>query len=216
MSKPTQERISFGKIKEVIEPPNLIAIQTKSYEEFLQRFTEPDKRLKMGLQAIFVENFPIQSYDDHIRLEYISYEVSPPKMSDYAAIRAGETYSASLYVKFRIVCADYKSEENVYMGEIPMITDRGTFVINGAERVIVAQLHRSPGICFEKTHHTNGKDIFSFRIIPDRGSWLEVQFDTSDLMYVFLDRRHRRRKFLATTFLRYLGYETDRQLVEQF
>ncbi len=216
MSKPTQERISFGKIKEVIEPPNLIEIQTKSYEEFLQRFTEPDKRLKMGLQAIFVENFPIQSYDDHIRLEYISYEVSPPKMSDYAAIRAGETYSASLYVKFRIVCADYKSEENVYMGEIPMITDRGTFVINGAERVIVAQLHRSPGICFEKTHHTNGKDIFSFRIIPDRGSWLEVQFDTSDLMYVFLDRRRRRRKFLATTFLRYLGYETDRQLVEQF
>ncbi len=216
MSKPKQERISFGKIKEVIEPPNLIEIQTKSYEEFLQRFTEPDKRLKMGLQAVLSEHFPIESYDGQIRLEYESYEISPPKTSDFAAIRAGETYSASLYVKFRLKCGDYTAEENVYMGEIPMITDRGTFVVNGAERVIVAQLHRSPGICFEKTHHTNGKDIFSFRVIPDRGSWLEVQFDTNDLMYVFLDRRRRRRKFLATTFLRYLGYESDRSIVEQF
>ncbi len=216
MSKPKQERISFGKIKEVIDPPNLIEIQTKSYEEFLQRFTEPGKRLKMGLQAVLSEHFPIESYDGQIRLEYDSYEISPPKTSDFAAIRAGETYSASLYVKFRLKCGDYTADENVYMGEIPMITDRGTFVINGAERVIVAQLHRSPGLCFEKTQHTNGKDIFSFRIIPDRGSWLEVQFDTSDLMYVFLDRRRRRRKFLATTFLRYLGYESDRDIVDQF
>jgi len=216
MSKPKQERISFGKIKEVIDPPNLIEIQTKSYEEFLQRFSEPGKRLKMGLQAVLSEHFPIESYDGQIRLEYDSYEISPPKTSDFAAIRAGETYSASLYVKFRLKCGDYTTDENVYMGEIPMITDRGTFVINGAERVIVAQLHRSPGICFEKTRHANGKDIFSFRIIPDRGSWLEVQFDTSDLMYVFLDRRRRRRKFLATTFLRYLGYESDRAIVEQF
>ncbi len=216
MSKPKQERISFGKIKEVIEPPNLIEIQTKSYEEFLQRFSEPDKRLRMGLQAVLSEHFPIESYDGQIRLEYDSYEISPPKMSDFTAIRSGDTYSASLYVKFRLKVGDYTADENVYMGEIPMITDRGTFVINGAERVIVAQLHRSPGICFEKTRHANGKDIFSFRIIPDRGSWLEVQFDTSDLMYVFLDRRRRRRKFLATTFLRYLGYETDRSIVEQF
>ena len=216
MSKPKNERISFGKIKEVIEPPNLIEIQTKSYEEFLQRFTEPGKRLKMGLQAVLSEHFPIESYDGQIRLEFDSYEIAPPKTSDFAAIRAGETYSASLYVKFRLKCGDYTADENVYMGEIPMITDRGTFVINGAERVIVAQLHRSPGLCFEKTQHTNGKDIYSFRIIPDRGSWLEVQFDTSDLMYVFLDRRRRRRKFLATTFLRYLGYESDRAIVEQF
>ena len=214
MSK--QERISFGTIKEVIDPPNLIEIQTKSYEEFLQRFTEPDKRAKIGLQAVLSEHFPIESYDGQIRLDFVSYEIAPPKTSDFAAIRCGETYSAALYVKFSLKCGDYTSEENVYMGEIPMITDRGTFVINGAERVIVAQLHRSPGLCFEKTQHTNGKDIYSFRIIPDRGSWLEVQFDTNDLMYVFLDRRRRRRKFLATTFLRYLGYETDRQIVEQF
>ena len=218
MSKPKQERISFGKIKEVIEPPNLIEIQTKSYEEFLQRFTEPRKRLKTGLQAVLSEHFPIESYDGQIKLKFVSYEVAPPKSSDFAAIRAGETYSAAIYVKFKLDVnnGEYTTEENVYMGEIPMITDRGTFVINGAERVIVAQLHRSPGLCFEKTHHSNGKDIFSFRIIPDRGSWLEVQFDTSDLLYVFLDRRRRRRKFLATTFLRYLGYETDRQIVEQF
>ena len=216
MSKPKQERISFGKIKEVIDPPNLIEIQTKSYEEFLQRFTEPDKRLKMGLQAVLTEHFPIESYDGQIKLEYESYSISPPRISDIAAIRSGETYSASLYVKLRLKCGDYSADEDVYMGEIPMITDRGTFVINGAERVIVAQLHRSPGICFEKSHHTNGKPIYSFRIIPDRGSWLEVQFDTSDLMYVFLDRRRRSHKFLATTFLRYLGYETDRSIVEQF
>jgi len=221
MSKPKQERISFGKIKEVIQPPNLIEIQTKSYEEFIQRFCEPDQRLKIGLQAVLSEHFPIESYDGKIKLEYESYEISPPKISDFAAIRAGETYSSSLYVKFRLKCTDFKcsdytTEENVYMGEIPMITDRGTFVVNGAERVIVAQLHRSPGICFEKTIHTNGKKLFSFRIIPDRGSWLEVQFDTSDLMYVFLDRRRRRRKFLATTFLRYLGYETDRKIVQEF
>ena len=222
MSKPKKpERISFGKIKEVIEPPNLIEIQTKSYEEFLQRFTAPGKRLKVGLQAVLSEHFPVESYDSQIRLEYVSYEVSPPKTTDFAAIRAGETYSASLFVRFRLICGvntaeEYTTEEDVYMGEIPMITDRGTFVINGAERVIVAQLHRSPGICYEKMRHANGKELFSFRIIPDRGSWLEVQFDTNDLMYVFLDRRRRRRKFLATTFLRYLGYETDRSIVEQF
>ena len=222
MSKPKKpERISFGKIKEVIEPPNLIEIQTKSYEEFLQRFTAPGKRFKVGLQAVLSEHFPVESYDSQIRLEYVSYEILPPKTTDFAAIRAGETYSASLLIRFRLVCGvntaeEYSTEEDVYMGEIPMITDRGTFVINGAERVIVAQLHRSPGICYEKMRHANGKELFSFRIIPDRGSWLEVQFDTNDLMYVFLDRRRRRRKFLATTFLRYLGYETDRSIVEQF
>lgn len=216
MSKPKQERISFGKIKEVIDPPNLIEIQTKSYEEFLQRFTEPDKRLKVGLQAVLSEHFPIESYDGKIRLEYLSYEIENHEMSDYEAIRCGENYTVALKVNFRLTCEDYSAEETVYMGEIPMITDRGTFVVNGAERVIVAQLHRSPGICFEKQRHANGKDIFSFRIIPDRGSWLEVQFDQSDLMYVFLDRRRRRRKFLATTFLRYLGYESDRSIVELF
>ncbi|MCH5285015.1 MAG: DNA-directed RNA polymerase subunit beta [Akkermansiaceae bacterium] len=212
----SKERISFGKISEVIQPPNLIEIQTKSYEEFLQRFTEPGKRLKVGLQSVLSEHFPIESYDGQIRLEFVSYEIAPPKTTDFAAIRAGETYSSALYIRFRLKCGDYSADENVYMGEVPMITDRGTFVINGAERVIVAQLHRSPGICYERTRHANGKDLYSFRIIPDRGSWLEVQFDTNDLMYVFLDRRRRRRKFLATTFLRYLGYETDRAIVEQF
>ncbi len=216
MLKPKQERLNFGNIKEVIDPPNLIEIQLQSYADFLQQFTKPEDRQKIGLQAVLSEHFPIESYDGTIRLEFVSYEISPPKMSDFAAIRSGETYSASLVVKFKLVCGDYTAEEDVYMGEVPMMTERGTFVINGAERVIVAQLHRSPGICFEKSKHSNGKELYSFRIIPDRGSWLEVQFDTNDLMYVFLDRRRRRRKFLSTTFLRYLGYETDRQIVEQF
>lgn len=210
------KRLYFGNIKEVIEPPNLIEIQLQSYVDFLQKDTPLSERQNIGLQAVFSEHFPISSYDGNISMDFVSYEIQDPKFSDFEAIRRGETYSASLYVKFKLKCADYTEEEVVYMGEVPMMTNRGTFVINGAERVIVAQLHRSPGICFEKTKHLNGKELHSFRIIPDRGSWLEVQFDTNDLMYVFLDRRRRRRKFLATTFLRYLGFHTDRDIVKEF
>lgn len=210
------KRLYFGNIKEVIEPPNLIEIQLQSYVDFLQKDTPLSERQNIGLQAVFSEHFPISSYDGNISMDFVSYEIQDPKFSDFEAIRRGETYSASLYVKFKLKCSDYTEEEVVYMGEVPMMTNRGTFVINGAERVIVAQLHRSPGICFEKTKHLNGKELHSFRIIPDRGSWLEVQFDTNDLMYVFLDRRRRRRKFLATTFLRYLGFHTDRDIVKEF
>ncbi|MGB0644299.1 MAG: DNA-directed RNA polymerase subunit beta, partial [Akkermansiaceae bacterium] len=138
------------------------------------------------------------------------------KASALDALRTGETFSAALYVTFNLKDDTGTKKERVYMGELPMMTRRGTFVINGAERVIVSQLHRSPGICFEKSVHLNGKILHSFRIIPDRGSWLEVQFDTNDLAYVYLDRRRRRRKFLVTTFLRALGYPTERDLVSNF
>ncbi|MDB4284067.1 DNA-directed RNA polymerase subunit beta, partial [Akkermansiaceae bacterium] len=210
------KREYFGTIEEVIEPPNLIEVQSKSYEDFLQKDVPPDQRTETGLQAVFQEVFPIKSYDDTIELAFATYDIEDSKASALDALRSGETFSAALYVTFNLKDDTGTKKERVYMGELPMMTRRGTFVINGAERVIVSQLHRSPGICFEKSIHLNGKILHSFRIIPDRGSWLEVQFDTNDLMYVYLDRRRRRRKFLATTFLRALGYPEERQLVENF
>jgi len=210
------ERRNFGTIQEVIDAPNLIEVQIQSYEDFLQEGVALDKRQDTGLQAVFREVFPIKSYDEAVELDFSSYRIDQPKITALEALRTGETYSAALYVTFKLSDESGNKTEEVYMGELPMMTRRGTFVINGAERVIVSQLHRSPGICFETSQHLNGKTLHSFRIIPDRGSWLEVQFDTNDLLYVYLDRRRRRRKFLATTFMRVLGYPTDRDIVENF
>ncbi len=210
------DRLYFGKLKETAEPPNLIELQCESYKEFLQQGVPPSKRKNAGLEAVFREVFPIPSYDEKMVLEYVGYEISEPKMSVLEAQREGETYSASLHVTFRFKEERGVKDEKVYMGELPLMTPQGTFVINGAERVIVSQLHRSPGICFESTVHANGKVLYSFRLIPDRGSWVEVQFDTNDLLYVYMDRRKRRRKFLATTFLRAMGYPSDKDIVGLF
>src|SRR5688572_5023423 len=210
------ERKYFGKIREVIDPPNLIEIQLNSYSDFLQTNVAPSKRTDAGLQAVFKEVFPIQSYDEKVTLDFSSYEIGEPKLSIREAMREGQTFSAPLHVTFLLKEEHGTKEEKVYMGEIPLMTPQGTFVINGAERVVVSQLHRSPGICFESSLHLNGKVLFSFRIIPDRGSWVEVQFDTNDLLYVYLDRRKRRRKFLATTFLRALGYGSDEEIIKLF
>src|ERR1700731_1469776 len=210
------ERIYFGKIKEAIEPPNLIEVQLNSYVEFLQKDVSPGRRKNVGLQAVFREVFPIQSYDDKVVLDFVSYDIGEPKMSALECQREGQTFSAPLHVTFQLKDDKGTKEEKVYMGEIPLMTPQGTFVINGAERVVVSQLHRSPGICFESSIHLNGKVLFSFRIIPDRGSWLEVQFDTNDLLYIYLDRRKRRRKFLATTFLRAIGHGSDEEIIKVF
>src|SRR5258708_25571170 len=210
------ERIYFGKIKEAVEPPNLIEVQLDSYVEFLQKDLPPSKRKNVGLQAVFREAFPIQSYDDKVVLDFVSYDIGEPKMSALDCQREGQTLSAPLHVTFQLRDEKGTKEEKVYMGEIPLMTPQGTFVINGAERVVVSQLHRSPGIAFESSVHLNGKVLYSFRIIPDRGSWLEVQFDTNDLLYIYLDRRKRRRNFLATTFLRALGYGTDEDVTNLF
>ena len=210
------ERINFGKIKEGAEPPNLIEIQLNSYVEFLQKDVPLSRRKATGLHAVFSEVFPISSYDEKVVLQFDSYEISEPKMSVRECMRESQTFSAPLYVTFSLKEERGTKEEKVYMGEIPLMTPQGTFVINGAERVVVSQLHRSPGIAFESSIHLNGKVLYSFRIIPDRGSWLEVQYDTNDLLYVYLDRRKRRRKFLATTLLRALGYGTDEQIIRLF
>ncbi|HSZ78513.1 MAG TPA: DNA-directed RNA polymerase subunit beta [Chthoniobacterales bacterium] len=199
-----------------MEPPNLIEVQLNSYVEFLQKDVSPGRRKNVGLQAVFREVFPIQSYDDKVVLDFVSYDIGEPKMSALECQREGQTFSAPLHVTFQLRDDKGTKEEKVYMGEIPLMTPQGTFVINGAERVVVSQLHRSPGIAFESSIHLNGKVLYSFRIIPDRGSWLEVQFDTNDLLYIYLDRRKRRRKFLATTFLRSIGFSGDGDIIKLF
>ncbi len=216
MPSKATERINFGKIKEIIAPPNLIELQTTSYKEFLQLEVSPSKRKNTGLEAVFSEVFPIESYDGKCVLQYDNYEIGEPKQDWLECLREGITFGAPLYVTFRLKEEKGTKEEKVFMGELPLMTPQGTFVINGAERVIVSQLHRSPGLAFEETIHPNGKKLHSFRIIPDRGSWYEAQFDTSDLLYVYLDRKKRRRKFLTTTFFRALGYSTDAEILQLF
>jgi len=200
------ERTNYGKLTDVIDLPDLIEIQTASYRDFLQKDVAPGKRKRIGLQAVLKEIFPIESYDGKSSLDFVKYTIEEPKKTALEDLCEGESHAAPLYITFRLKDEKKVTEEDVYMGEIPLITDSGTFVVNGAERVIVSQLHRSPGICFEQSVHANGTTLYSFRIIPDRGSWVEVQFDTSDLLHIYLDRRRRRRKFLASTFLRALGH----------
>jgi DNA-directed RNA polymerase subunit beta len=218
MPSRAHERINFGKIKEIIAPPNLIELQTTSYAEFLQLSVAPSRRKNVGLQAVFREVFPIESYDGKCVLDYHSYDIGEPKQDWLECLREGITYGAPLYVTFLLKEEKDTKEEKVFMGELPLMTPQGTFVINGAERVIVSQLHRSPGLAFEASQHPNGKMLHSFRIIPDRGSWYEAQFDTSDLLYVYLDRKKRRRKFLTTTFFRALSFldeKDDKKDVEK-
>jgi DNA-directed RNA polymerase subunit beta len=216
MLKQAPERISFREKEEIIDLPNLIEIQLKSYREFLQLDVLPHERLNVGLQEVFSEIFPIKSYDDKVILEYLSYSLGVPKYTPEECIRRGITFNVTLKVKFRLTDETGIKEEEVYMGTIPVMTEKGTFVVNGAERVIVSQLHRSPGISFEQERHPKGIVLYSFRIIPYRGSWLEASFDTSDMIYVYVDRKKRRRKILATSFIRTLGYSTDADILEEF
>lgn len=215
LKRPPQRK-SFINKKEIIDLPNLIEIQVKSYNQFLQANLFADERDNIGLQEVFNEMFPIKSYDEKTILEYISYNLGVPKYTPEECIRRGITYNVTLKVKFRLTDETGIKEEEVYMGTIPVMTDKGTFIINGAERVVVSQLHRSPGICFEQERHSRGNVIYSFRIIPYRGSWLEGAFDSSDLIHIYIDRKKRRRKILATTFIRALGYSTNTDIIEEF
>ena len=210
------ERKVFGRLQNVYDPPDLIEIQTKSYNDFLQENVPPAKRAEKGLQAIFHEIFPIESFDGRYVLDFVEYEFQAPKFTYQQALREGETYSKPLYATFRLKDGEDAREEKVFLGEIPVMTDDGAFVIHGAERVIVSQLHRSPGISTERTTHANGQSLLSVRIIPDRGSWIEIMFDTNDVMWCFMDQRRRRRKFFATTLLRALGYGSDEQILKLF
>ena len=223
----TAIRKNFGKLTEAIEPPNLLQNQVDSFHDFLQREVPSTHRKKAGLEAVFTEVFPIISYDEKSRLEYVSYTIGESKLSEMDCIDQNCSYAASLQVKLRLrlevegQSKPFFSEEEIFMGELPIVTERGSFIINGAERVVVSQLHRSPGVSFEESVHSSGKTLHGFRIIPDRGTWIEAQFDQHDLLYVYLDRRRRRRKFLITTFLRALldsdsDKDSDQKIIELF
>lgn len=216
MLKKPPKRVSFREREEIIDLPNLIEIQIKSYNQFLQSHLLPHERENIGLQEVFSEIFPIKSYDEKTILEFLSYNLGVPKYSPEECIRRGITYNVTLKVKFRLTDETGIKEEEVYMGTIPVMTDKGTFIINGAERVIVSQLHRSPGISYEQERHPKGTILYSFRMIPYRGSWLEASFDNNDLIYIYIDRKKRRRKILASTFVRTLGYSTDADIIEEF
>ena len=211
-------RKDFGKLQSAMDIPYLLAIQIDSYRQFTQTDTSPDDRLDMGLHAAFKSIFPIVSYSGKALLEYVSYRLGKPEFDVSECILRGATYAVSLRVKARLIIYEKEStakvikdikEQEVYMGEIPLMTDSGTFVINGTERVVVSQLHRSPGVFFDhdkgKTH-SSGKLLYSARIIPYRGSWLDVEFDPKDMVYVRIDRR---RKLPATILLRALEYSTQ-------
>ena len=206
----------FGKLRASIQPPNLIDIQTQSFGEFLQLDVPPMKRENKGLQAIFKDVFPVTSKDGRFTVDFVQYMFEQPKKSAVEALRDGDTYSAPLHATFLLKDGEEVRTDNVYLGEVPLMTRDGAFVINGAERVIVSQLHRSPGVCTEKELHANGHELFSVRIIPDHGSWIEIQFDAQDTMWVYLDRRRRTRKFYVTTFLRTLGYSEDMDILRLY
>jgi len=216
MLKRRPERVSFTKKEEIIDLPNLIEVQIKSYNQFLQADKFPEEREDVGLQEVFNEIFPIKSYDEKTALEYLSYNLGVPKYTPEECIRRGITYNVTLKVRFRLTDETGIKEEEVYMGTIPIMTEKGTFIINGAERVVVSQLHRSPGINYEQERHPKGMMLSAFRIIPYRGSWLEAAFDANDLIHIYIDRKKRRRKILATTFIRSLGYSSDADIIDEF
>jgi DNA-directed RNA polymerase subunit beta len=205
-----KERKIFSKIAECMDMPNLLDIQTDSYDQFLQTDRSSRKRKRQGLEAAFQDCFPIESFDGTCRLEYVSYELGKPKYPIAECSKRGMTYAAPLKLRLRLVRDGEQKEQDVYVGELPLMTPTGTFLVNGAERVVVSQLHRSPGVSLEQSMHTTGKRIYSVRIIPYRGAWLEFESDINDVVYAYIDRR---RKILATTLLRALGYSTNHDII---
>ena len=218
------KRLSFAKIPTVLDFPHLIEVQKKSYNDFLQTGVAPEKRKRQGLQSTFMDTFPVVGYDGSISLEYISYSLGNPKYSVEECHRRGFTYSAPLSIKSRLVLrkpteggkrkvAKEVRDQEVHIGELPLMTAQGTFIVNGAERVIVSQLHRSPGVYYASSLHPTGKRIYSARIIPYRGSWLEFEFDVNDVLFAVIDRK---RKIIATTFLRAIGFGKDSSIIRRF
>ena len=199
------KRYNFGKIPEICEMPHLVELQTKSFADFLQIGVPKSRRKNMGLQEVFQEVFPIESHDGAHKLEFVSYSLGNPKYTLEECFKKSMTYSVPLKIKARLKSAKETKEQEIYMGDLPLMTETGTFVINGDERVIVSQLHRSPGVSFEKTLHPNGKVLYSARIIPHRGVWLEFEFDINDTLNAYIDRK---KKLLATTLLRLFRFHT--------
>lgn len=213
------ERISFSSTQTRFDYPDFLEVQVKSFQEFFQLKTTPDNRKDEDLYKVFQENFPISDTRNNFVLEFIDYQVDPPRYSTLECIERGLTFSVPLKAKLKLYCTDPEHEDfdtvvqDVYLGTVPYMTDRGTFIINGAERVIVSQLHRSPGVFFGQSIHANGSKLYSARIIPFKGSWIEFATDINNVMYAYIDRK---KKLPVTTLLRAIGYESDKDILEIF
>jgi len=219
MSSNTTERISFSSRINRLEYPDFLEIQLKSFGEFFQLGTTPENRKREGLFKVFAENFPITDTRNNFVLEFLDYYVDPPRYSIEECIERGLTFSVPLKAKLKLFCTDPEHEDfdtviqDVYLGTVPYMTERGTFVINGAERVVVSQLHRSPGVFFGQSVHANGTKLYSARIIPFKGSWIEFATDINNVMYAYIDRK---KKLPVTTLLRAIGFESDKDILEIF
>ena len=216
------ERISYGELSDATEMPNFLEVQLHSYEDFLQAKVPPDKRIMTGLHQIFTDVFPVTDVHENYSLEYVGYHLGPTRYSIDDCRERNMTYAAPLRVTMRLISrqgeGDEKEvkdiiEQDVYLGELALVTEWGTFIVNGAERVVVSQLHRSPGVFFDEDIHPNGKRLFSARIIPYRGSWMEFSTDINDIMYLYIDSK---RKLPVTIMLRVLGYSTDDEVIDLF
>ena len=212
-------RVNFATIKNPLPYPDFLDVQLQSFRDFLQLDTPLENRRNEGLYKVFAENFPIADTRNNFVLEFLDYYIDPPRYSIEECLRRGLTYSVPLKAKLKLYCTDPDHEDfdttiqDVYLGPIPYMTDQGTFVINGAERVVVSQLHRSPGVFFGQSQHANGKKLYSARIIPFRGSWIEFATDINDVMYAYIDRK---KKLPVTTLLRAIGLESDKDIVQIF
>ncbi|WP_302291693.1 DNA-directed RNA polymerase subunit beta [Barnesiella intestinihominis] len=212
-------RVNFASIKNPLPYPDFLEVQLKSFQDFLQLDTPPEKRKNEGLFKVFAENFPIADTRNNFVLEFLDYYIDPPRYTIEECLERGLTYSVPLKAKLKLYCTDPDHEDfatviqDVYLGPIPYMTAKGTFVINGAERVVVSQLHRSPGVFFGQSIHANGTKLYSARIIPFRGSWIEFATDISNVMYAYIDRK---KKLPVTTLLRAIGFETDKDILEIF
>ena len=219
MSSKKTERINFSTRNQTLNYPDFLEVQLKSFSEFFQLGTIPDNRKKEGLFQVFMENFPITDTRNNFVLEFIDYSIDPPRYSIEECIERGLTFSVPLKAKLKLYCTDPEHEDfdtviqDVYLGTVPYMTERGTFVINGAERVVVSQLHRSPGVFFGQSIHANGTKLYSARIIPFKGSWIEFATDINNVMYAYIDRK---KKLPVTTLLRAIGFESDKDILEIF
>ncbi len=212
-------RVNFTSVKNPLPYPDFLEVQLKSFQDFMQLDTPPEKRNNEGLYKVFSENFPIADTRNNFVLEFLDYYIDPPRYTIDECLEHGLTYSVPLKAKLKLYCTDPDHEDfatvvqDVYLGQIPYMTEKGTFVINGAERVVVSQLHRSPGVFFGQSTHANGTKLYSARIIPFRGSWIEFATDINNVMYAYIDRK---KKLPVTTLLRAIGLESDKDIIEIF
>ena len=219
MAKLVNQRVNFASVKSPMPYPDFLEVQLKSFKDFLQLDTPPELRKNDGLYKVFSENFPIADTRNNFVLEFLDYYIDPPRYSIEECLERGLTYSVPLKAKLKLFCTDPDHEDfdtviqDVFLGPIPYMTNNGTFVINGAERVVVSQLHRSPGVFFGSSVHANGTQLYSARIIPFKGSWIEFATDINNVMYAYIDRK---KKLPVTTLLRAIGYETDKDILEIF